>query len=86
MDGATSCRRFPDDGWEGRLPSDELATRLDRAGTRLAFFSACNSGRWSFVEPLLRGGLRAVVGCHGIVSNIDVTAKIERPFILIGRS
>ncbi|HKI19014.1 MAG TPA: CHAT domain-containing protein [Isosphaeraceae bacterium] len=76
-------RRFPDDGWEGRLSSDELATRLDRAGTRLAFFSACNSGRWSFVEPLLRGGLRAVVGCHGIVSNIGTFAFTEKLYRML---
>jgi hypothetical protein len=38
---------------------------LRRAGTKLAVFSACNSGRWPFVEPMLRTGLPAIVGTQG---------------------
>jgi len=49
----------------GKLYSFELANLLQRAGTRLAVFSACNSGRWEFVEPLLRAGLPALVGTQG---------------------
>jgi hypothetical protein len=34
----------------------------------LAVFSACNSGRWPFVRPLLQAGLPAVIGNQGVVS------------------
>ena len=51
-----------------KMYSDELADLLRRARTRLAVFSACNSGRWAFVEPLLRAGLPALIGAQGIVS------------------
>lgn len=51
-----------------KMNSQELAELLQRAKTRLAMFSACNSGRWAFVEPLLRAGLPALIGAQGIVS------------------
>ena len=51
-----------------KLYSFELANMLQRAGIHLAVFSACNSGRWAFVDPLLRAGLPALVGAQGIVS------------------
>jgi hypothetical protein len=53
-----------------RFFSDDLAPRLVRAGTRLAVFSACNSGAWPFVQPLLQAGVPAVIGAHGIVTNV----------------
>ena len=45
--------------------SEELANLLHNAQTRLAVFSACNSGRWVFTEPLLRAGLPALIGTQG---------------------
>ena len=42
-----------------------LGDLLRRAGTKLAVFSACNSGRWPFVEPLLDAGLPVVIGTQG---------------------
>jgi hypothetical protein len=48
--------------------SEELANLLHNAQTRLAVFSACNSGRWVFAEPLLRAGLPALIGTQGSVS------------------
>ena len=48
--------------------SEELANLLPNAQTRLAVFSACNSGRWVFAEPLLRAGLPALIGTQGSVS------------------
>ena len=51
-----------------KLHSFELANLLQRARIRLAVFSACNSGRWAFVEPLLRAGLPALIGAQGLVS------------------
>jgi hypothetical protein len=49
--------------------SRNLGTLLQRAGTRLAVFCACNSGSWVFVKPLLRAGIPAVIGIQGDVSN-----------------
>jgi hypothetical protein len=54
--------------WFDPLFADELGDRLRNAETRLAVFSACNSGRWPFVEPLLRGGLPALIGTQGLIS------------------
>lgn len=51
-----------------KMNSQELAELLQRAKTRLAMFSACNSGQWAFVEPLLRAGLPALIGAQGLVS------------------
>lgn len=42
-----------------------LDALLRRSGARIAVFSACNSGRWPFVEPLLKAGLPALVGVQG---------------------
>lgn len=43
-----------------------LDVMLRRSRARIAVFSACNSGRWAFVEPLLKAGLPAFVGVQGI--------------------
>jgi hypothetical protein len=51
-----------------KLYSQALAAMLGRAQTRLALFSACNSGRWPFAGPLLKAGLSALVGTQGAVS------------------
>ena len=51
-----------------KLFSFELANFLQRARTRLAVFSACNSGRWASVEPLLRAGLPALIGTQGVLT------------------
>jgi hypothetical protein len=50
------------------LYADRLSGMLFQAGTTLAVFIACNSGRWGFVGPLLRSGIPAVIGVQGIVS------------------
>lgn len=42
-----------------------LGELLRRSGARIAVFSACNSGRWPFVQPLLKTGLPALVGAQG---------------------
>lgn len=52
------------------LYSEELAGLLWKAGVRVAFFNACNSGDWTFVKPLLQiGGLSALIGVQGMVAN-----------------
>jgi hypothetical protein len=50
------------------LGSDQLASMLWKANTRVAVFNACNSGAWNFVKPLLRqAGLTALFGVQGVV-------------------
>lgn len=60
------------------LDCEELASLLRRAGTRLAIFSACNSGRWLFVRPLLEAGLQVVVGVQGVVSVRGASAFCQK--------
>jgi hypothetical protein len=50
-----------------RLYANALGSLLRRAGTTIAVFSACNSGSWAFVEPLLQAGVPVVVGAQGLV-------------------
>ncbi len=57
------------------LYSEELAGLLWKAGVRVAFFNACNSGDWTFVKPLLQiGGLSTLIGVQGVVANIAAFA------------
>lgn len=56
------------------LDANILGPLLRRAGTTLAVFSACNSGNWAFVEPLLQEGVPVVVGVQGLVY-VDVAIK-----------
>ncbi|MEO6545416.1 MAG: CHAT domain-containing protein, partial [Nitrospiraceae bacterium] len=58
---------------------DELAISLAGTGTRLAVMSACNSGYWAAVKPLLDAGIPAVLGVNGAVvsqSTIEFCAKL----------
>lgn len=58
---------------------DELAPVLGRSGVRLAVLSACNSGFWPAVKPLLSAELPAIVGVNGAVasqSTIEFCAKL----------
>ena len=58
---------------------DDLALSLAGSGTRLAVMSACNSGYWAAVKPLLSAGIAAVVGVNGAVasqSTIEFCAKL----------
>jgi hypothetical protein len=60
-----------------RLFSDEFASGLRAAKTRLLVLNACNSGRWPVVEPLLRSGVAAIIGIRGVVSNVSAIAFCE---------
>jgi hypothetical protein len=56
-----------------------LALRLAESGTRLAVMSACNSGYWAAVKPLLNAGVPVVVGINGgvaSISTIEFCAKL----------
>lgn len=64
---------------EKKFYVEALAPALAAAGTRLAVMSACNSGFWTVVKPLLDAGLPAVVGVNGAVltdSAIEFCAKL----------
>lgn len=50
------------------LASETLAYWLRQAGVKVAVFSACNSGRWPFVQPLIQAGLPVIIGTQGPVS------------------
>lgn len=52
---------------EDRLYASTLGPMLRRAGTTIAVFSACNSGNWVFVDPLLRAGIPVVVAAQRTV-------------------
>jgi hypothetical protein len=76
------AREVPKAGFariERKFYVEALAPALAAAGTRLVVMSACNSGFWSVVKPLLDAGLPAVVGVNGAVlsdSAIEFCAKL----------
>jgi hypothetical protein len=51
-----------------KLSSKDLGLMLHNAETKLAVFSACNSGRWNFVKPLVDQGVPVVLGAYGVIS------------------
>lgn len=56
------------------IDSETLAAMLQRAGTKLAMFSACNSGRWSFAKALVEAGIPITIGVHkGIFQDDAIT-------------
>jgi CHAT domain len=61
-----------------RLFADQLAGLLREAGVRLAVFNACNGGRWSFVEPIIKAGIPAVIGARGYVSSEGAVAFAQK--------
>lgn len=56
---------------EDILYLDALAPILGEGGIRLAVMSACNSGYWAAVKPLLDAGVPAVVGVNGGVASVS---------------
>jgi hypothetical protein len=48
-----------------RLDSETISDLLKKAGTKLAFFSALDSCRWDFVEPLVRADIPSIIGMYG---------------------
>lgn len=49
--------------------SDKLAPLLKSAGAKLAVFNACNSGHWTFMQPLMAQGIPTAIGVQGTVLN-----------------
>ena len=56
------------------LDSLSLGKFLGRSGVKLGVFNACNSGKWEFIEPLLKAGLPTVVAIQGICTNTAAIA------------
>jgi hypothetical protein len=56
------------------LYCEELAIALQKANTRIAVLSACNSGHWCVAEPLLQMGLPVLVGTRGDITNVASSA------------
>lgn len=72
MDPTDDSRYIVFDQPSGRLYAnliyiEHLSSLLRKDGTKLAVFSACNSSRWSCVEPLLRAEVPVIIGTEGIV-------------------
>lgn len=61
-------RDMPSSSEYDRLPSERMGDLLRRAQTKLAFFNALNSSRWTFIEPMVRAGIPALIGMHGAPS------------------
>lgn len=57
--------------WDARVYADDMADALARSKARLVVLSACNSGYWPVVKPLLDAGVAAVVGINGAVASIS---------------
>jgi hypothetical protein len=53
---------------------ERLTELFRKAGTRFVILTACNSGRWPVVQPILRAGVKLVVGMQGTVSIAAGTA------------
>jgi len=70
------------------LHASRVASYLRRANTKLAVFEACNSGRWVFIEPIVKAGIPIVIGAHGaiIVKVASVFSKTLYEAIAIGLS
>lgn len=70
--GRAYCvRELPESGALERAQKtwiDDLAESLSLTATRVAVLSACNSGFWSVVEPLIKAGVPVVVGINGGVA------------------
>lgn len=50
------------------LTSEKLSGMLRKEETRLVMLGADRSGRWIFVEPLIRAGIPVIIGAQGILS------------------
>jgi len=61
-----------------RYYMEDLANAMRAANTRLVVLSACNSGHWPVVEPLLQAGVAALIGVNGAVLSNSTIEFCER--------
>jgi CHAT domain-containing protein len=57
-----------------KIYADDLARALERTKVRVVVLSACNSGFWQVVRPLIAAGIPVVIGVNGSVQS---TSTIE---------
>ncbi len=70
------------------LYCEALGVALRKAGTRIAVLSACNSGRWCVVRPLLQAGLPALIGVQGLITTVAADAFSQQlyTYLAVGLS
>jgi hypothetical protein len=56
----------------------DVGPLLRRAKAHLVVLSACNSGRWPVVEPLLAAGVPALIGAREGIANLTAIAFYEK--------
>jgi hypothetical protein len=74
----------PAEGVHQRLSGEQVAALLRQARVRLAVFNACYSGRWEFIEPIVRTEVRAVIGVHDVVSTAGAAAFSSAVYAALG--
>ncbi len=67
-----------------KIPMRRVAAALRRTQVRLAFFSACNSGFWPAVQPLLAAGVPLVIGLNGGVASASTIEFSTRLYHALG--
>ena len=65
-----------------------LAKALNAANVKLAVFTACNSGQWEFVKPLIRAKIPLIIGLHDSVTNVSASLFVAKlyAYLAIGLS
>jgi hypothetical protein len=84
-------REMPSDGDVGRARKiylKDLAKRLKGTRTRAIVLSACNSGFWPVVSPLIAAGVPAIIGINGGVMSVGTIEFCTRlyEFLAVGLS
>lgn len=67
-----------------RILLGELARTLGRTQTRLVVLSACNSGFWPAVQPLIAAGMPVVIGLNGAVASVSTIEFCTRLYESLG--
>lgn len=62
----------------------ELAATLRRTQTRLVVLSACNSGLWPAVQPLVAAGMPVVIGINGAIASVSTIEFCTRLYEALG--
>jgi hypothetical protein len=62
----------------------DVARTLRRTGTRVVVMSACNSGFWPAVQPLVDAGVPVVIGLNGAVESTSTIEFCTRLYEALG--
>jgi CHAT domain-containing protein len=63
-----------------KIYSDDLAIMLRKSGIKLAIFSACNSGRWYFIKPLIQAGIPLIIGAYDTITTDAAISFCDKLF------